>query len=175
MPFWLGFQKGIAQRIDEHLQLGVFDFQGGRLSVREYLGSLANPAGTLAPGAPHGTTHIQDDYQPGAAAVLEIELFGAGAGQFDRLIVDGEADLAGTLQVLFATGYHPTAGDTFDVIDWGTIAAGFDAIAMPPGWSCDNTQLYQTGQITLVPEPGSLLLLCTGAVGLLFYGRRRRR
>ena len=51
---------------------GSFDFLGGTLHARHFIGALVNDAGILAPGNSPGTTEVFGDYQQGARATLEI-------------------------------------------------------------------------------------------------------
>lgn len=73
-------------------------------------------------------------------------------------------------------------GDAFKLFDWLGVIAGtppssgaFASINLPTldaGKSWDTTQIFTSGTITIVPEPGRVLLLMLGFLGLAF--RRRR-
>ena len=65
-------------------------------------------------------------------------------------------------------------GDTFDLFNWGSTSGTFSAVNLPgldPGLTWDDTALYTTGTITVVPEPRAALL---GGLGMLALLRRRR-
>src|SRR5262249_21708918 len=76
----------------------------------------------------------------------------------------------GTLDLEFAAGVDPIAqiGRTFDVFDWTGVNPGgtFD-VQSPYAW--DLSQLYTSGEVTLVsavPEPSALVLAALGALFL---------
>lgn len=75
-----------------------------------------------------------------------------------------------------------SVGDAFKLFDWLGVIAGtppssgaFASINLPSldaGKSWDTTQIFTSGNITIVPEPGRVLLVMLGLLGLAF--RRRR-
>jgi len=87
--------------------------------------------------------------------------------------------LGGTLELGFAEGVEAAdlIGATFDLFDWdGAVVSGrFDHIATESGAIWDTTDLYATGEVTLVPEPSVLALLsiplAAGALGAWRKGR----
>jgi autotransporter-associated beta strand protein len=87
-----------------------------------------------------------------AGPVLSIELAGTTPGiQYDQLRVTSALSLGGTLAVTLINGFTPAAGNSFDILDWGTLSGKFSSIqlpslAAPMGW--DTSQLYTTGAIT---------------------------
>jgi len=131
----------------------------------------------VAPGASAGLLTVDGNYTQGADGLLEIELGGLLRGdQYDALVVTGQAALAGTLTVTLIDDFSPANGNVFDILDWGTLAGGsaFDTVNLPDlpgGLTWDDSTLYTTGELTVVPEPASLMLLLGGALGL----RPRRR
>ncbi len=80
--------------------------------------------------------------------------------------------LGGTLELSFAAGVDIEAqiGRTFHIFDWtGVTPAGAFNLSSPYAW--DVSQLYTSGQATLVPEPSCLSLLVLAAPA---WFRRRR-
>ena len=111
--------------------------------------------GDTRPGFSAGEMVFGGDVTFGAFSSLEIELGGMLAGdQYDRLDIAGNLTPGGTLQVALIDGFAPSAGDTFDILDWGTLAAGsFSAVELPEltgrkVW--DASELYTTGVIGVI-------------------------
>jgi hypothetical protein len=81
-------------------------------------GSLNNNAGgTVAPGTSTGTLTVDGTYVQNAAATLEIELGGAAAGAFDKLIAPLITLSNGTLDVSLVNGFTPQNTDVFEIMD----------------------------------------------------------
>ena len=121
---------------------GSFYFTGGKLSADTINFSLVNNGGTLAPGdsigatqtnsaAPNiGQTHVVGDLTLSSGA-LQIEL--ASLASFDKLIVDGTANLGGSLAVSTLGGFTPVNGNSWQIIAAGGIAGLFSSIT--PGYT----------------------------------------
>lgn len=134
--------------IIDHTHGGTFDFGAGTLHVDQFMGDLVNVGGVLAPGNTPGTTNVTGIYEQQTGASLEIELGGLDAGvDFDELIVDGTATLAGTLDLSYIDPFTAAPDDAFIVVDADTISGTFDAINYPDAqiWSAD----YDTNAGTL--------------------------
>jgi fibronectin-binding autotransporter adhesin len=102
-------------------------------------GSVNNSGGTVLPGASPGTLAVTGNYTQGAGGKLDIEIEGTGAGQFDKLAIDGNATLGGEL-ALQPTGGYPTSsaiGDSVDVLSYnGTRTGEFDSTTTSPPLGC---------------------------------------
>ncbi len=65
----------------------------------------------------------------------------------------GQLMLGGTLQVLLINNFHPALGNTFAILDWGSLAGTFSTMQLPAlnngplGW--DTSQLYTMGTLTV--------------------------
>jgi fibronectin-binding autotransporter adhesin len=131
-------------------------------STAVFLGSLSGAGvsgsgsvfleGDVSPGAGPGTMAFGGDVSLGSSAVLNIELAGTAPGtQFDRLTAEQSLNLNGTLDVVFVAGFLPAAGQSFDLIDWGTRNGSFATINLPAltGLSWNTSQLYTAGVLSI--------------------------
>ena len=76
--------------------------------------------------------------------------------EFDTLVVDGVAKFAGELEILLLDSYLPQDGDKFDILDIETIDGQFERISapsLPNHLLWDFSELYESGEISVVPEP----------------------
>src|SRR5262249_11057691 len=101
--------------------------QGGTLKgTSTIFGNVFN-SGFVLPGLSPGTLTIQGDYTQAPSRVLQMELAGTAAGQFDRLVVSGTANLGGTLDVVLLDGFIPPAGASFPILQYGSYTGSFAA------------------------------------------------
>ena len=119
---------------------------------------------------------ISGDLAQGDDATLLMELAGTTAGiDHDVLQVDGGVSLDGTLEVSLLDGFEPDLGDSFDILDFGSITGEFDSIRLPDldgGLAWDVSALLADGSLSVVPEPSSVVLLL--GVWLSVLATRRR-
>ena len=59
--------------------------------------------------------------------------------------------LGGTLKVSLINGFQPLAGNSFDILDWGTLSGTFSAIQLPTITTgiWNTTQLYTSGVLSI--------------------------
>jgi autotransporter-associated beta strand protein len=98
----------------------------------------------------------------------------ATANTADQAISSAILVFGGTLNVSNIAGTLAD-GQSFDLFNWGSTSGAFSSVALPTltgGLTWDQTQLYSTGTITVVPEPNIATLL--GGLGVLALLRRRR-
>jgi hypothetical protein len=109
------------------------------------VGNLDLTGGTLNPGdgiKKIGDLNITGTYNESGAGILNIDLDGLIANtKFDVLNVSGTATLGGTLNVDAITGFTPTNGETFDILNAGSISGTFSTVdcAFSNGDSCTVT------------------------------------
>jgi autotransporter-associated beta strand protein len=92
---------------------------------------------------------------------LTMELAGASASANSKLHVTGNLSLGGSLTVSL-TGFSPSLGDTFDVLDWGTRSGVFSSLQLPSltaplVWN--TNRLYTAGVLSVIDGnflPGDL-------------------
>ena len=83
--------------------------------------------GTLNPGLSPGVMTIEGDLYQGDSAVLNIELAGTTPGSgHDQLVVTGEIQWNGTINVTLIDGFEPQAGDSFAIVDAASTTGDLD-------------------------------------------------
>lgn len=96
---------------------GAIDLQGGRLEGSGAITADVVNGGVVAPGSPTGRLDIRGDYSQKSQATFEVDLAGTvAAPDFDRLVITGQATLAGSLAVSVASQFLPLPGTSFDVL-----------------------------------------------------------
>jgi T5SS/PEP-CTERM-associated repeat protein len=153
---------------------GAFNFVSGRIHTHYFYGDLTNTSGTIATDGEIATTAFHGNYTQGADGVIELMI--EALDSFDVFSVeDGySATLDGTLRVLLGDSFTPVVGDSFQLLDIGSLEGAFAAVELPDlsgGLAWDLGELYSTGTIAVVPEPASLLMMCITAA----LARPRRR
>ena len=136
---------------------GEFLFKSGTLHVGVYNGDLTNIGGVLAPGHSPGISSFNGSYTQLNDATLQIELGGLTRGtSYDAVVANGQIALDGTLQVVLMDGFMPAAGNSFDILDWGSLSGTFDTLDLEPlagGLVWNTSQLYSNGVLN-VAAPG---------------------
>ena len=114
-------------------------------------------------------------------ATLQFQIDGGTWGSTISFDAGIPVTLGGTIELGLAPGVDPSSlvGDTWQLFDWtGVTPSGSFAnivSALPAGYAWNTSALYTLGDVTLVPEPSTFVLLAAGAIGLLGYAWRRRR
>jgi T5SS/PEP-CTERM-associated repeat protein len=146
---------------DVHNDGSIYTFTGARtVFFGGYSGAGTQPGG--------GTNEFVGDTRPGnspavmqiggngvfdSPARLFIELGGTAPGtQFDQVHVAGQLALGGMLNVSLINGFSPAVGNSFDILDWGTLSGTFASVQLPDlggriVW--DSSQLYATGTLSV--------------------------
>ena len=121
-----------------------------------------NGGGVYSPGTSPGvstaaTVAFANGSFTNGAPKLAIELGGTASGtQYDQLHVTGALTLGGALDVSLINDFTPTAGQSFDILDWGTLSGTFPTINLPTlaGLAWNTSQLYTTGVLSVMASLG---------------------
>jgi hypothetical protein len=156
--------------------------------VFQRTGSIFNGTGTkfyeggLAVGGSPGLGLDGGDVNFGAGNVFTVDIGGSTActadcatddarknSSFDKYIVAGHLSLGGTLKLASWDGFTAHAGQTFDLLDWGSVDGHFDSIdtsglLLPDGTALDTSRLAIDGSFSVVavPEPAGWALMLAG-------------
>jgi hypothetical protein len=107
----------------------------------------------LSPGNSPATVRFGGNVKLTSNATLNTELGGTTAGaQYDQMHVAGQLALGGALNVVLYNGFTPAAGNSFDILDWGSLSGTFSSIALPTlggGLAWNTSQLYTSGVLSV--------------------------
>lgn len=125
-----------------------------------------------------GAFHASADLTLTSTGTLELALFDNGLNRHIHVgSASAEIDLAAGSILLAPQGdYEPEIGDSFTL--WTNpdenpnVTVGDGSNIALPGYALDVSQFQSEGIVTVIPEPGSLMLLGLG--GALMLVRRRR-
>jgi hypothetical protein len=128
---------------------GVFDAQStGYLDYGSSLGFFINEGTVNVGGA--GAAGVFNatywEFTQNATGVLNIELGGTGAAQFDRVTSSRAMTLGGQLKVTLLPGFTPTVGNTFAVLTYPSSAGTFATVN---GNGSFYSSTYGAGTFTL--------------------------
>jgi filamentous hemagglutinin family protein len=103
-------------------------------------GSVSSQGGRLAVGYSPGELVINGNLTLDSSTILDIELGGTTAGLYDRIVVNGQANLAGTANVLTWNGFTPASDFSVQVMRYQTSSGAFASVNVPTA----NYQLSAT-------------------------------
>lgn len=116
---------GDAAHPDARLAGGVTVGSAGTLTGHGTIGGdVANLAGGLvSPGGSIGTLTVRGNYAQGTESVLSIEV---SPSESSQLLVDGAAQLDGTLRLVFQPGVYTPAG--YIIVSAGSVEGHFSGV-----------------------------------------------
>jgi len=126
-------------------QTGGGSFTGG--GTVEYFG------GAIIPGNSPALVSYGGNVVFGPASTLKIELGGTVRGaMYDALNIAGNLATENALEVSLINGFTPSIGQTFDILNWGSLSGQFVSLSLPalPGAAWDTSQLYVNGTLKVV-------------------------
>lgn len=132
----------------------------------QFDGSFVN-LGTL-----EGNVRLNDaDLILGETSILSLEI--SSLTDFESVETSGAFVADGILDITFADGFSPSAGQSFDLLDFGSITGGFDFINSG-NVQLDTSDLFVGGSVSIsaIPEPSAFAVM--SVVGVLMGTRRRR-
>jgi fibronectin-binding autotransporter adhesin len=133
-------------------------------------------AGNFAPGINGPFLVTLENFTMVDATNLLLEIGGLTIGaQFDRLNFIGTGQLDGTLSITLIGGFQPVEGNSFTVLQGGTLTGTFDTLNLPglaPGLAWQYVQTANSTTLVVIPEPSAALAVLMGVA--MFSGRRRR-
>jgi T5SS/PEP-CTERM-associated repeat protein len=114
--------------------------------------------GTFSPGF-SPTLVIAGSLSFGSTNTLIMELGGTTPGStYDQIQASGALGLDGILQISLINGFNPAAGQSFDILNWGSISGTFSSINLPAliaGLTWNTSQLYTTGVLSVAGVVGT--------------------
>ena len=136
--------------------------------------------GDLRPGDSPGLLDFDGNVTFGGLNTLEIEIGGlTRVTEYDAVDVSGTLTLGGTLDVvLFDLGgglFNPQLGDSFNILDAGSIIGSFAGINLPSlqgNLLWDASLLESDGSLSVIPLPPAMWLLLSALVGMVAVGRK---
>ena len=111
-----------------------------------------NFTGTFSPGLSPTLTSA-GNLAFAVSSTLEMELGGTTPGStYDQIQASGQLSFAGTLQISLTDGFNPSAGDSFDILDWGSLTGTFNSLLLPSlaaGLTWNTSALYTSGVLSV--------------------------
>jgi T5SS/PEP-CTERM-associated repeat protein len=162
-----GGQVRIGDALNDEVPPGVVSISehGVLAGHGPIVGDVVVHGGNVEPGASMGTLMINGDYRQGAGGTLVIELGGTLQGSdYDDLVIDGAASLAGTLEIRLMNEFNPTNGMRFRILNAARVTGRFNPVIPPimrPGARCQPFRAfdvtYDETSVTIIVGPAPRL------------------
>jgi FG-GAP repeat len=108
----------------------------------------------ISPGFSPGIARFDGDLMLGLTGTTLFEIAGttAGAGGHDQIVVAGMFGVGGSASIELVNGFVPSAGDTFQLLEFGEINGGFSSLTIDPellALNVDTSNLLIDGTISI--------------------------
>jgi hypothetical protein len=136
-------------------------------------GTSTTNAGTITIDS--GASVTQGTFAQSSAGTLDYVLSAPGSGNPLFTILSGGGTLSGDLSIQFATGYVPTMGSQWILMQGTSITSQFASYNLPsiPGDAFSIQYSANSVTLTVVPEPGPYALILAASTALLLHRRKR--
>jgi hypothetical protein len=156
-----------------------FDIQSGELLGAGTIIGDVLLGGTISGGTANapGTLTIDGNYRQTMAAVYSVLIGSLGNSLLD---ISGSVllDPGALLYITLLDGFLPTTGMSFIIMKYGDLSGMFTLVHPVISGNQHWAISYGGGDVRLtamqVPEPGTMLLLVVGVLGLSAYKRRHK-
>jgi hypothetical protein len=135
---------------------------GSVFGIGTITGNIDLTGGLLSPGAASkkaGELTVNGTYTQSSAGAFDVDLGGTKAGtQYDVLDITSTATLGGVLNVDLISGFKPTVGETFDIMDYTSETGTFAAVNLPKlaGGDTWGISYNATDVVLTVDGPGAI-------------------
>lgn len=119
--------------------------------------NFSNAGGKISPGYSAGTmTFDADEFF--STSIIDIEINGTNAGQFDKVVVNDTASLGSSTALEVSLGYTPAIGDQFQILSATTVTGTFSSTSLPALQAGQAWEVqYNSNNITLLVTVVSVL------------------
>ena len=156
-------QTGGTSTIDGMLtssSLGTVTLDAGSLFGVGTVNEKVVDSATITPGdsaTSTGTLSVKNTYTQTSTGALDIAIDGTTTGKFDVLNITKTATLNGTLNISLVSGFVPTVGSTFDILNASSVTGAFATINGTSINSSEHFTVTVNGNdvvLTVVAGPG---------------------
>lgn len=117
----------------------------------------------------------------GTGSVRNVSIVNATpVSGFDQWRSDGLMEFGGNLVITVDGAFQPATPATLQLFEFTSSSGAFNSVSvsgLASGWWLDTSPLYSTGAVVIapVPEPGAILAVAAGLLGLRRIIRRQRQ
>ena len=119
------------------------------------IANLAAPNSGIVSAGAGSSVQFTNTFAQASTGTTRIDIAGTAADKFGLVAVTGAATLAGTLEIQFAPGYVPVAGDRYKVLTYASSTGTFSSVSVK-GLAAGLvvTPQYSGSDMTLVISAG---------------------